>query len=358
MATAVVQQASATFRSAGVRGIELQILTPFSPGNPNCFAISGENTPVAMPQIQCQASVFGATPDPTPTTAFVWNVSLHHTATTCRHGQPQNSNSHPPISVTQTGGSFTIPFSAIRGGVLTITVATKDLHGGDFQVSSSGLAIVGQNPLKSILSKAIDDAAPDRATANALKSMTSQESGLRQFVANPDGGIGACPLFSGDDLGGVGLFQITIPTPTADQIWSWQANLAAGIQTLMEKRAVALGYRQRVLQNPGYQKLVSDFNAARTAAGLSPVTITLPPFTPEQLANDCIRGYNGFCGHDQFGLPLHEYRVKLDASGKLVVTLDPGGTTGTANWEEVPAADRPPAGDPDYVAHVLSHPTF
>jgi len=354
MATAGTSTPSATFSSPGASGIQLQILTPFDPANPNCFVISGANDPVTMPQIQCQASVFGVAPDPTATTSFIWTVSLQHTASTCRHGQPQNNTSHPPISVTQTGGTFTVPFTAIRGGSLTITVATSGLAGGDFQVSSSGLSIIGQNPLKSVLSSAIDSTAPDPQTADALKRITGQESGLRQFVANADGGIGVCPLFSGDNLGGVGLFQITVPAPTADQIWSWRANLDAGVQILMGKRAIAAGYRQRVLQSSGYQQLVSTFNAANSS-----VTVTLATYTPQQLENDTIRGFNGYGGRDQFGLVLHEYRVPVDASGNLVVTLDAGGTSGTVNWEQVPATARPQQfGDPNYVNHVLTQSTF
>ena len=70
--------------------------------------------------------------------------------------------------------------------------------------------------------------------------------------------------------------------------------------------------------------------------------------------HDTIRGYNGFAGKDAFGFPLHEYRIKMDAAGSPVVTEAPG-NTGTVEWEEVPVADRPKSGDPNYVKNVLSH---
>jgi hypothetical protein len=97
------------------------------------------------------------------------------------------------------------------------------------------------------------------------------------------------------------------------------------------------------------------------AKGVPPITVTIPEFTSgnfndnlQQLELDSIRGYNGFAGTDKFGLNLHEFRVALDASDQLIVTIDPVTNVGTTSWERVPVADRPRSGDPDYVNHVLA----
>ena len=186
---------------------------------------------------------------------------------------------------------------------------------------------------------------------------------MQQFVASVDSGVGPCPKWSADNLGGVGIMQITVPRPTDDQVWNWRANMAAGIQKLNQAVAGARHYPTQVRNSAHFHQLVQAFNAKRQQQGLPPLQqINLPDFTSgdfnnnlQQLELDAIRGYNGWAGHDAFGFPLHEFRVAVDANGVLRVTVAPGATTGTAQWERVPAADRPQSsGDPNYVAHVLS----
>ena len=53
------------------------------------------------------------------------------------------------------------------------------------------------------------------------------ESGLAQFRGQP-GTKSKCPLFSSDNLGGVGICQITTPAPTDEEVWNWKANVEAG----------------------------------------------------------------------------------------------------------------------------------
>jgi hypothetical protein len=102
-----------------------------------------------------------------------------------------------------------------------------------------------------------------------------------------------------------------------------------------------------------FAALSAQYAASRRGAGAA-AAVTLPDFTPEQLELDTLRGYNGYAGADGY-LPapsLHEFRVALDADGRLVVREEGG--RALAQWERVPASARPAAGDPNYVAHVLS----
>ncbi len=186
---------------------------------------------------------------------------------------------------------------------------------------------------------------------------------MRQFIADVDGGVGCCPEWSANHLGGVGIMQISAPPPTDDQVWNWRANVAAGIQKLDKTVAAARRYPGQVRNSPRFHQLVATYNAQRQQQDLPPLQrIDLPDFTSgdfnnnlQQLELDTIRGYNGWAGHDAFGFELHEFRVAVDANGLLRVNVAPSATVGTAQWERVPVADRPQrGGDPHYVAHVLS----
>jgi hypothetical protein len=74
--------------------------------------------------------------------------------------------------------------------------------------------------------------------------------------------------------------------------------------------------------------------------------------TPAQVEDDAIRAFNGYGGNrDQFGLPLHEFRLQMTGAG-LQLVIDEVTLTATAAWERVPVADRGRSGDPDYVNHV------
>jgi hypothetical protein len=115
--------------------------------------------------------------------------------------------------------------------------------------------------------------------------------------------------------------------------------------------------------------MVLAYNQARmaqstTSVPLNPLNIELPDYTQDQLERDTVRGFNGYAAG------LHEYRVRLEASGKLLfVNVDPGGIRGTAEWERVSAAARiteynnlnlgsNSRGDPDYVENVYRKASF
>jgi hypothetical protein len=293
-----------------------------------------------MPVIAAWARIVGVIGlDPTPTTQFTWTVQVRFQASGCAHGPNRAINDD--FSVTAVGPNCTINFPRVRGGDLTL-FCDADLPDACLESHTNGLKIRGTNPLRTELNTAL--------TTQTLRQIAVQESRQRQFIAAANGGVGECPLWSGDNLGGVGLFQITRPAPTDDEVWDWLANSNQGIHIFNQKMATARGYPRRVRNSQGFRDLVTRFNAAR---GGPPIPVALPDFTAAQLDDDTVRGYNGWAGRDGFGHELHEFRVARDAAGNLVVAIDPTTGAGTAQWERVPVADRPQrTGDPDYVNHV------
>lgn len=303
------------------------------------------STAPAMPEIQVQAALAGVTPDPTAATPFRWTATLAFDARRCQSGVAAAAE-YARLTGTAVGGAFRLRFAEIRGGTLTIRV-TAEVGGRAYAGERADLAIVGTNPTWAQLAEAL----PTRV----LRALVWHESRGRQFLGTADGGTGACPLYSGDRLGGVGLTQITRPAPSLDETWSWRANVARGIAILREKEGVARRYPERVRQSARFRQLVQQYNAGRQQRGQTPLELRLPEFTAEQLEMDTLRAYNGLAGNDGFVTPsvLHEFRVALDGGGNLVVDVQPDGRTGVVRWERVPAADRPRVGDPNYVDHVL-----
>ena len=324
----------------------------FSPSGPE-YAISEQ---CVMPSITAVATLKNLVVDPRNPVQYQWTVSLVFTGSaTCVHSMGR-STSHTPISSTTSTNSFRIPFTQVRGGDLTVKVTART---GTTAVSaqSSGLKIVGTNPSLGSL----QFAAPAKA---AFRKLTRLESGLKQFLS------GGCPKFSEDNKGGVGLCQLTNPAPTADQIWSWKENLKGGIALWNDKEGIAKSYPGQVRSGSHFLGLVKAYNAQLAAAALAaakaakkptpaftPVAVTLPDFTDEQLQRDTLRGFNGWA------TGLHEYRVKVDANGMLVVAQ------GAAQWEAVTAAARIEHyksaglakenwGDPNYVDDVERQATF
>ena len=245
---------------------------------------------------------------------------------------------------------FQIDFPSIRGGDLTIIVSTV-IHGSMLEARTQGVQIFATNPSR--------ETVKTRMPHKILSKIAMQESnGMRQFLAD-NGKQSFCPLWSGDQKGGVGIMQLTVPLPTDDEVWDWTRNVAKGIEKFKSSVSVARNYPKQLRESPQFHNLVAKYNEARAAQKLPPVTVTVPEFTtgdfennPKQLELDAIRGYNGFAGYD-LGLHLHEFRIARDAQGLLIVDVPPGTTMGTARWERVPASDRPSAGDRNYVENVL-----
>ena len=256
------------------------------------------------------------------------------------------------LSPSGNGNSITIPFDGrVRGGRLFVR-AEGSVNG--CPVKSSGVVnIGGTNPDREEIQKALPH--------DTLRRIACVESGQRQFLAPADGGTSMCPLVGAGIR--VGVMQVQAQSP--EQIWSWRENVLEGIRVFQAREKESAEYPESVRQSAGFKALVQAFNDKRVAEGRNPVEVSLPAFTRgnfdndlKELELDTIRGYDGWIGEGRFGLPLHEFRVAVDSVGGqelLRVTLSDDESSGTANWERVPAADRPQdPGRPNYVDLVLA----
>jgi hypothetical protein len=362
------------------------------------FAISED---CVMPRITAVATLKHVTPDPAVPLQFQWKVTLVYNGVGCRHS-PAREVRHPDITRVTTSDTFVIPFSAVRGGDLTVSVSVN-VGSSKLTATSHHLKVVGTNPTVAKL------AAEAASAPDLFKKLMRHESGLKQFLAPP------CPYWSRDGFGGVGLCQLTYPAPSDDQVWSWKENMNGGLNIYEEKKSSAEKFPANVQETAAFKAQVRAFNKAWMAAGpafttaairrqeeaelqlnlrrmhLPPNTclinrpwapdwapprreliITLPPYTDEQLQREALRGYNGWAAH------LHEYKPKVDRNGLLVVKVGPAQATGTAEWEQVTAKERiavykkkgvivgkpgdknykNTGGDPDYVNNVVKQASF
>jgi len=316
-----------------------------------------------MPKITVTAELQNFNPDPkAPPLQYQWKVTLSFNGQGCAHAT-QRIIKHDDITQTTATNKFEIPFTQVRGGALTISVSVA-VPGSTLADTTKDLLVTGTNPSVGALAGA--------AAANqTFRKLIRVESGLKQFLSD------TCPLFSGDGFGGVGLCQLTSPAPTDDQIWSWKENVKGGWALYKQKEAVAKAYPKSVRDGADFKALVKTYNEKRqaklkaaaaakpdggTAAPVQDLTIELPDYTDDQLERDTLRGFNGYAG-------IHEYRVKVDKDGVLVVTEDPSGTKGKAEWEQVTKDERikfydqnnvpsNKRGDPNYVEDVESKAAF
>ena len=332
-------------------------MAPNTPALTLSYDPAGPQFPISedcvMPTIKVTVALQNLTPTSQTPAQYQWKVTLKFGGQGCVHSLNRQI-SHPEINQATQTNVFTIPFAQVRGGELTISVSVR-VGNVTVTATSEKLQVTGTNPSTSALMNAV-------LTGDAFKKLMRLESGLRQFRGP------TCPLFSGDNLGGVGICQITTPAPTDDQVWSWKENVRAGLDFYRSKENVARQYPRHVRDSQAFKALVKDYNDKRAAKSkpetpLKALTITLPDYTAEQLERDTVRGFNGYAGG------LHEYRVKVDAAGVLVVTGAAGGTTGTAEWEVISAEARIaeydklniPAnhrGDPNYVDDVYAQQAF
>ncbi len=302
-----------------------------------------------MPVVKATALLTGVTPDPSgPPVVYAWKATLAWSGAGCAFSAGRTFR-HPDMTAQGPGNTFVLPFSKLCGGDLTVTVT---VHSGATTISATAgnLKVTATNP--SI--EALAAAAP---AITAFRKLMRLESSLRQFRGP------SCPLFSADGLGGAGLCQLTRPLPSDDQVWSWKANLAAGFDLYKSKQELAASHPASVRSSAEFQAQVRAYNAGRPTGSAGPLAIELPDYTDEQLQRDTLRGFNGYAGG------LHEYRVKLDQNGQLVVTIDPSGKKGSAEWEQISAAERiayydsinipeNKRGDPNYVTAVEAEAAF
>lgn len=306
------------------------------------FAITAE---AEMPSItvtailQNEAMPAGAAPTYEWSATLAFDGSSPNTSATFGGGRT-TQHSRIPNSVSA-NSSWRIPFTEVRGGVLTVQVIMR--AGGTEQRAKANWTISGTNPSGTAIRAFANSIGGNRAV---FRKKMRQESSLQQF--RPPGNW---PKFSSDGLGGVGLCQLTRPAPTGDQTWSWKENVRGGWALYLEKERIARAYPRNVRSGERFRNLVSEWNRARASQGLPALPVDLPDYTPEQLELDTLRGFNGYANG------LHEYRIRLN-NGGLVVTINPSGTRGQAEWERVPVADRGTVGDPNYVENVLGQSDF
>ncbi len=315
----------------------MPVALSYSPAGPK-FAISAD---AVMPTITVTATLSGVVVDPRSPPVYTWNATLTFNGSVTPHGAGRTTAHRAIVPQIGLRNTFTIPFAEVRGGVLAVSVSVR-VGATTLTAQSTGLTLVGTNPTPaSIKSKA------NAIGANKVRfrKQMRQESSLHQFTT------AGWPHYSGDNLGGVGLCQITNPPPTADQTWNWKANVDAGWSLYQEKERIANRYPAHV-RNSSFPALVTAWNNSRRPA--APIAVTLPEYTADQLELDTIRGFNGFAGG------LHEFRVRRDTTPDrlLVVTIDASRTRGTAEWERVPVTERGTSGDPNYVNNVEAQADF
>jgi hypothetical protein len=279
-----------------------------------------------------------------------YTAQIAYDRSSCVHDQFRQFNTgsgSKPVS----SAKIQITMPEIVAGQLSVKLTNSS---GNVIDQVNGVTVVATNPTRAQAKAAF----PNLISAK----ISSHESGMRQFLADP-GDKSRCPLWSQDNRGGAGIAQLTLPVPSAMQVWNWRENINGEWKSFQDKLRVAGLYAGRVQHASKFMDLVRNFNAKRAANGLGAVTVLVPAFesgdldnNPLQLQLDGLRGYNGFAGKDWFRMSLHEFRVKLDAtSGDLVVRVDEATNSGTIVWERVPASDRPSrgSGDPNYVNNVL-----
>jgi len=303
------------------------------------FAISDKPK---MPVIAARLRVTG----PVATSINDWTCSVRFSSADDCHNIPTFGVINDDLELTQTGGDQFAPrFDKVRGRDVNFRV--RFLIQGEPQEAFAVAGISGTNPQRSEVHRQL--------RRNALLRIACRESGQRQFDAAPNGGVSACPLFSSDPSGRVGIMQV--PDPTPDQIWDWKENVKRGIEIFKERESAAKKYVETVRGSDAFNTLVSNFHERRQQQGLAPILVELPDFEDWQLEMDAIRGYNGWNGTDRFGLELHEFRVAVEQSNgdEVLVVTDISDGSGKAVWERVPVTDRPAhIGNPNYVEEVLA----
>jgi len=316
-----------------------------------------------MPTITVTAELQNVTADPKVPLQYQWKVTLSSNGQGCTYA-PQKVIKHGDITQVTPTNKFQIPFKQVRGGSLTISV-TVVVGGNTLTFSTKDLLVTGTNPSVGALAA---EAAPNKSFRKLIRV---ESPGLKQFLSD------TCPLWSQDGFGGVGLCQLTYPAPTDDQVWSWKENVKGGWALYKKIEADARAYPQSVRDSAEFKALVKTYNEKRQAklkaaatskpdAGtpgpIQDLTIELPDYTDDQLERDTVRGFNGYAG-------IEEYRVKVDKDGVLMVTEDPSGTKGKAEWEQVTKQERikfydqnnVPAkkrGDANYVEDVEAKAAF
>jgi hypothetical protein len=252
----------------------LKVILSYDPPGPE-FAITEE---CKMPTIKVTARLENAGPATPMAMAMPhqWKVNLVFTGANCKHSMNRRME-HPEINASTLTSTFTIPFTQIRGGDLTIEVSVRTGNSiGMATGRSQGLKVIGTNPSTAALLQAA-------IMTDAFKRLMRHESGLQQFRPRQ------CPYISRDNLGGVGICQITNPRPTDDQVWSWKENLKRGLELYKEKENVARSYPRRGRESKAFKDLVTAYNTARVAKSTAGIGLSNTTSSSLPRAGEAIR---------------------------------------------------------------------
>lgn len=224
-----------------------EVRLSFDPPGPR-FMISEQ---AVMPKITATAVMENIIVDRHTLQRFDWTVKLSFSEPRCAHANGKTTG-HPDIVLSTKDNSLVIPFTLIRGGKLTVAVVAA-IADKQWSAARADLSIGGTNPTPGDLSAAVLGA-PD-----AFKRLMRLESQLRQFRD------ATCPLFSADNLGGVGLCQLTPPS-SDDQIWNWKQNVTDGLALYHEKEMNAKTHPRHVRTGKAFKAQVIAYNASIAAA--------------------------------------------------------------------------------------------
>ena len=324
----------------------------------------------AMPEITLQAVVQGGAV--AATTDFNWTFALEYPDFIAIPGSRRRnvrSKQHPAMAPRK-GNPVVVPFTTLMCGKLSVAVEAS-VNGQRLGARRDDLLVGGANPSVAELRAAIAD--------SLLRKLIAQESGGNQFSDTGNRAWVAQalnPNWSGDNLRGVGLGQLTNPPPVDDDIWNWRSNALHLQQRFAAKRTLGTRLHTRIAASNRFKTELEALSAWRRAEGLRPRTVTLPPLNPHQLDCEGLRAYNGFgpTVAGQYLEHIHEFEpatTVLTSARRLAPNGQPlrsppvpdiDAITGQVQWVQISGAERlrryggVRSGDVDYVANVLARP--
>jgi len=279
------------------------------PKNQTVLDITASPVP-KMPNIVADVTLTGAK---ATGIQFQWTVTI---------GLPAEGGGRDitDVSFTQTTTGKSVNFHGkawnklIRGGDVTITVKAV-VNGQVMEATLGGLEIIGENPTAAQVQAFIDTkkipakypGVTQYSYDTVVADIVQAESSNQQFV-------NGLPNWSPDGKFGAGLMQVTPATDA--EVWSWQANLSAGIALFNKDLAQAASFATQTAHKL-HAQLTSLAKKLHLTGG-----VVLAPFTGDDVVREAIQLFNG--GHD--------YQPERDANGKLHVDIS--GTMGTVPWIE------------------------
>ena len=326
------------------------------------------STAPALPVIQLEAVFDHPLPGPPP--VFTWKFSFEYPDfIVVPGGRRRNvrAKSHPPM-LDKVGNPVRVPLTTVMCGRLTVVVETM-IQGVRTTARREDILVGGTNPSEGELVAAVP--------VPLMRQMIRQESSAKQFSDSAGGGYTPTainPNWSGDNLRGVGLGQLTNPPPADADIWDWRVNATHLQERFRQKRGAGASLHSSMMNSARYRLEVRALNEWRAAEGQLPVTPTLAPLSEHQRDLEGLRAYNGFGIQvsGQYLTYIHEFEPattvlvsarRKDGDGRplrspTVLDVD---ARGNAQWVQISGPERRRrygrnSGDPDYVAHVLAQP--